>query len=279
MQTHRSRTVFRAILAAAFLSTFAFGTLAAQDLKITYKTKVGAMMMSHKGTEVEYHSQRYKRTNDTEEKTDTLIDYQDCVRYEIGHKKKVVKLTRLEDTLKLRELIAADIKEAMDADTDGKKRKKMEEFFGKDVSPSIKRAGTEVIAGRNCEKWDISVGKFTCKASADPTLAPPAPPEILEKASKLEDSFLSDLLGMGNIGKLFGAISKIKGVQLKSEIVLPIGGWITIKIFREATEIVPGPIPDSVFELPKGYTEEDAGKKELEEYEKRRKERLEKKKK
>jgi len=259
-------------------STFAFSPLTAQDLKITYKTKVGAMLMSQKGTEVEYHSKHYKRTNDLNEKRDTLIDYRDFVSYEIDHKYKILRWTTLEYALKAKELTATDLKEAMDADKDGKEREKLEKYLGKKTEASIKRTGTEVIAGRNCDKWEISAGKFTCKMSVDPSLVPPTPLDVLEKAAQLE---FNDILAnpiLGNMGKLFEAISKIKGIQLKSEIVMPIGP-ITIKMLREATAVTLGPIPDSAFELPKGYKEEDAGKKELEELEKARKERQAKKKK
>jgi hypothetical protein len=63
-------------------------------------------------------------------------------------------------------------------------------------------------------------------------------------------------------------MSSVKGIQLKSEVVMPIG-LITVRTFKEATEVVAGPIPASMFELPKGYREEDAGKKRLANLDKR----------
>jgi hypothetical protein len=46
---------------------------------------------------------------------------------------------------------------------------------------------------------------------------------------------------------------------------------ITLKNIREATEVAEGPLPASVFELPKGYKEIDGGKKMLEDMKKKQK--------
>jgi len=247
--------------------TFVLGSLDAQDLKITYKTKVGAMMMSQKSTEVEYHSKYYKRTNNENEKRDTLIDYRNLVRYEIDHKKKVMRRITQEDTLKAVELQTAEWQDMMDADTDGKWRERAERYFDDKSDLSVKRLGIEKIVGKNCEKTEITLAKLSYKTSADPNLVPPAPQDALEKMDKMEYSVFTIGPMMNYFGKFFEAISKIKGVSLKSEMLIPIGP-ITIKQFREATEVVLDPIPESVFELPKGYKEEDAGKKELEKIEK-----------
>jgi hypothetical protein len=63
-------------------------------------------------------------------------------------------------------------------------------------------------------------------------------------------------------------MNSVEGVQMKSEVVMPIGP-ITIRTYKEATEVAVGPLPASLFELPKGYKQEDTGKKMLADLEKK----------
>jgi hypothetical protein len=59
-------------------------------------------------------------------------------------------------------------------------------------------------------------------------------------------------------------VAKIKGFPLKTEWTVT-SGLITVKARREATKIEEGPLPASVFDLPKGYKTIDYRKKTLEE--------------
>jgi len=91
----------------------------------------------------------------------------------------------------------------------------------------------------------------------------PTPQDALEKVQNSEvTAVLAVPMVNKTLGKFFEEMCKIKGIQLKSEVVMDMG-IITTRSFKEATEVVIGPIPASVFELPKGYEEQDAGKKEL----------------
>jgi len=238
---------------------------AADDLKITYRTETKQMMTS-KGAQVDYHSARYSLSKNDGEKKDTLIDYQSLVMYGIDHKKKVISKMTAEDILKAIDLMAAKLEE--DSSKAEKVENMVKSLFGEPTDVSVKKVGTEQVAGRNCEKWDIAYGKLSCKASADPSLALPVDPETLEKANKLNygAQMANPLLGKV-LGKFYDAMYGIKGVRLKSEVVMPIGP-MTTRAFKEATEVVLGPVPTSVFELPKGYKEEDAGKKLLADLEK-----------
>ena len=61
------------------------------DLTITYKVKVSSMMgiASQTDTIVEYHSSHHKRVSYKEGQTDTIYDYNNFIKYEINHKKKL----------------------------------------------------------------------------------------------------------------------------------------------------------------------------------------------
>jgi len=242
--------------------------LVAQGLKITYRTEAKMLLVTSKGTEVEYHSEHYMLAKNDKEKRDMLLDYRDFATYDIDHKKKTIGKTALEDTLRAVELVTAKAAELeKDSAKAEKADKAMKRFFGEAAELAVKKVGTEQIAGRNCEKWDIALGKFSCRASADPSLAPPNP-DALEKANKLKSGVLLAYPMLGKtLGKFFDAIYSIKGIQLKSEVVMTFGP-MTARMSKEATELEQGPIPASVFELPKGYKEEDAGKKMLADLEK-----------
>jgi len=247
--------------------------LAAQDVKIAYRTESKtimteskAVMAESKGTQVEYHSKRYMLTKDDKEKRDTLIDYSGFVAYAIDHKKKVIGKTALEDVIKAIDLAAAELEGI--GGNDEMIKSVMKSLFGEEkTAAAVKKVGTERIAGRNCEKWDITLGKFSCKVSADPSLVPPANPDALEKVKKLKGSALLTNPMMGKtFGKFFDAMQNIKGVQLKSDVVTSIGP-ITTRESREATAVEQGPIPASLFELP-NYRQEDVGKKMVADLEK-----------
>ena len=242
----------KAILTAVVCVAASVLAFAADDLKITYRTETKAMMTSSKGTAVEYHSARYKLTKDAGAERDTLIDFGAFVTYLIDHKKKVVRRMALEDLQKATELIAAKRKDKKDG--------------GEKTEVVVKKVGAEKIAGRTCEKWEITAGKASCKASADPSLLPPVDPDALKKAATMLNGGSLAMLG-NDLGKFFEAMQSIKGIQLKSEQVIP-AGPITARSFKEATEVVVGPVPASLFELPKGYQEEDTGKKLLADLEK-----------
>jgi hypothetical protein len=240
-------------VAASFLPSKALG---AQDLKIAYQFKAKAMkIISMSGAHVEYHSARYKLTKNVKGglgRGDILVDYGDLAEYEIDHKKKVIGRTAHEDRLKAAEL-NAKLEEGSET------FQKSEKQLGvKDAKLTVKKVGQEQVAGRDCEKWEASLGKIKAKISTDPSLALPAPLDALKR--------LRDSEGDDPLSELFDAVRGIKGVEMKSEIVMPIGP-ITIRLFREATEVAVGPLPASVFELPKDYSMEDAGKKALAELE------------
>jgi hypothetical protein len=242
--------------------------LAAQDMKISYRVENKALTTS-KGTLVEYHSARYGLIRDDKAKKDTLVDYGDFATYEIDHKKKVIGKTTHEDVLRAADLAADWLKDGLGGNEE-KRRQIAKKLFGEDAEVFVENVGSEQIAGRTCEKWEITLGGFACRASHDPSLALPAPQDAMARPGEMGSysALLSDPVLGKAIGRFLDAVKGLEGVPLKSEVVVPIGP-ITMRMFKEATEVELGPIPESVFELPKGYREEDAGKKMLADLEKK----------
>jgi hypothetical protein len=251
--------------------------LGAEDLKITYKTVDSIISADGDGRntridkQVDYHSERYMRSNGEKEKKDTLVDYKENVSYEIDHKNMVINMTTIEDVQKAMDLMAAKLKELKEGIGSAKSDKQTEllmSLLGDDggAKANAKNKGKEKVAGRACEKWDVSVEQFTARVSADPSLLSPAPADALERAQKLE---IGEMLMMfpGSFRVFFDEVSKIKGIPLKLDMVIPLGP-ITMRSSRQATEVVVGPIPATVFELPKGYKQLNAGQENLKQLEK-----------
>ena len=237
-------------------------SLLAGDLKITAKTET-KMGLTSKSTDVSYLSERYQRTNNEKDKKDTLFDYSTFTRYEIDHKKKVIAKITLDDMQKAMDMAAKALAES----DDGSGEKIMKMLGVKDGSaPIVNKTGKDVVVGKACDKWNITLGEMKYSASACPGLTSPVPLEAKKKAVALGGGTMLTMLG-DPFMKLLNEMEKIEGLHLKSEMLVPLGP-MTVRVSREAMEIIEGSIPASVFELPKGYKEVDAGKKMLEDMEK-----------
>jgi len=241
------------------------GQLLAGDLKITSKSEMKIMLMSSKSETVQYYSARYVRTNNEKEKKDSLVDYQELVSYEIDHKNKTISFFKMEDMQKMAELMNKRIQNARPED-----KKKIESMFGASTDEVAKteRLGTETVAGRICNKWKITIGKNnTYAASVDPALELPISKADQERGNKLMDANIVIMAGfVPTLGKLQEERAKILGFPLKVNSQMKLGPF-TLTVKQEATKIEEGPIPASVFYLPKDYKTEDVGKKMLEEME------------
>jgi len=250
------------ILAALAIAALA-GQLFAGDLKITYKQETQAMTTTQKSEVVHYYSSRFQRVSNNQEKTDSLTDYKDFTMYQIDHKKKTISKITLDDMVKAMKLVSAQTQ-----NLDPQTKKMMEAMFGSGGTVKTEKLGKATVAGRSCDKWKITMGNSTYVICADPSLDMPIPKNAWEKGSQLKDALALAAPGMGDmIAKLLPEMAKIKGVQLKTETEMSVMGMST-KTLLEATKIETGTIPASMFELPKGYKMEDAGKKMVEELQK-----------
>jgi len=250
------------ILAALAIAAMA-GQLLAGDIKITYKQETKSMGPTQKSESVHYYSSRFQRVINDKEKMDSLIDFKDFTTYQIDHKKKVISKITLDDMLKAMKLASAQAQ-----DLDPQTKKMMESMFGGGGPAKTEKLGKATVAGRTCDKWKITIGKSTYVICADPSLDMPISKSAWEKGSQLKDAMSITAPGVGDmIAKLLPEMAKIKGVQLKTETEMSMMG-ISTKTLLEATKIETGAIPASMFELPKGYKLEDAGKKMVDDLQK-----------
>ncbi len=232
------RAIAPLFLSAAFLM--------AGDLTITMTGKG----KYNDGIQTHYWSTKSMRINNPGSKRDTLVDYVNGVNYTIDHEKKVIQ-----------KLSWDDLETAMEG---------MSEQF-KNLPPQVlammpgggggevvvEDEGKEVVAGRTCRKWKITMGKTVMETSNDASLRPPMPAASYTRFLRLKN--LVGAMGPAAMSmKKFGEeLAKVQGMALKTRSVMPMVGEVS----TEATEVKEGPIPESVFALPTGYKMEDQGAK------------------
>lgn len=225
---------------------FATAALAAGDLTIAFQSKGAG---KGEGLETHYYSPTHHRTNNDVSKTDHLVDYQNLTSYTIDHGKKLIQKLTFEDAIAALESTSNDMPEGMSAMMGG--------LFGDPSNCKVEEVGTEVVAGRKCKKYKITVGKLLFESSNDPALVPPVPAASYAKMIKAQGALSAAMGPMGkSMAKLYEEMSKIKGLALKTHM----SGFMGMKVATEATKVTEGPIPASVFALPTGYKTEDMGK-------------------
>ena len=213
----------------------------AQDLKITFT-------LGLKKQDVHYHSQRYSRFNYEQDKEEFLVDYQDSVTYSIDHRAKTVLKRQFSDM--------EDFWRSAKSNAKGAKNfsQAQREALGDPDDVSVEKSTASVV-GRECEKYEITVGKAVCTIYLDTSLESFADRDAAMRSFGID--FAIDMIDpiLGSIfTNLFIERSKIRGIVLKEEWRLP---WSQKPVFKsyttEAVSIEEGPLPDSVFDLPKHY--------------------------
>lgn len=236
------KKAFHFLLCAAFTTA----ALTAADLTIAFQSKGAAKA---EGVETHYYSSTHHRSNNEASKMDNLVDYQSLTSYTIDHGKKLIQKLAFEDAIAAMESMSADMPEGVSAMMGG--------LFGDPNSCKVEETGSEVVAGRKCKKYKITVGKLQFESSNDPTLLPPVPAASFAKMMKAKGALSAAMGPMGkSMARLYEEMSKIKGIALKTRM----SGFMGMNVATEATKVVEGPIPASVFALPAGYKTEDTGK-------------------
>jgi len=230
---------------AAFL-VLSTATLLAGDLTI-------AMMGKGKyndGPQTHYWSSKYMRINNPGSKQDTLVDYVNGVNYTIDHKKKVILKTSWDDLEVAVEGMAKQFK-----DLPPQVLAMMPGGGGGELS--VEDLGKEVVAGRTCRKWNITMGKMVIETSNDANLKPPVPAVSYTRFLRVKNLLGAFGPAAMNMKKLGEELAKIQGMALKTRTVMPMIGEMT----TEATEVREGAIAESIFALPTDYKVEDMGAK------------------
>jgi len=236
------KNAMKLLLPLVFATTAAI----AGDLTITFQSKGAAKT---EGTETHYYSATHHRTNNDASNIDTLVDYQSLTTYTINHGKKLIQKLSLEDALASMESVQAEMPEGMGAMMGG--------LFGDPSNCKVEEVGSEVITGRKCKKYKITVGKIIFESSNDPTLVPPVSAASYAKMLKAKGALSAAMGPIGkSMAKLYEEMSKIKGLALKTHM----SGFMGMNIATEAIKVSEGAIPVSIFALPAGYKTEDQGK-------------------
>jgi len=209
------------------------------------------------GPQTHYWSSKYMRINNPGSGRDTLVDYVNGINYSIDHGKKVIQKTSWDDLEAAVEGMAKQFK-----DMPPQVLAMMPGGEGGEVL--VEDQGKEVVVGRTCRKWHITLGKMVIDMSNDATLKPPVPAGGYARSLRLKNlmgAFGPAAMSMKKLGE---EMAKIQGMALKTRTVMPMVGEMT----TEATEVKEGPIPESVFALPADYKVEDAGAKMAKSYRK-----------
>lgn len=219
----------------------------AGDLTITMK----GTGKYNEGTQTQYWSAGFMRISNPGSGQDTLVDYGKGINYTIDHKKKVIQKMSWDDLEMAVEGMARQMKDLPPAVL------AMMPGGGGGGEVSVEDEGKEVVAGRSCRKWKITMGKVVMETSNDGTLKPPVPAVSYTRFLRVKN--LAGAMGPAAAGmkKLGEELSKIQGMALKTRSVMPFVGEIT----AEATEVKEGAIPPATFALPEGYKVEDLGQK------------------
>ena len=241
----------RLLSALLLASAVAVGSLAANDLKITFSSKGKGLLGSKSATtEIHYYTPEHNLVQGVDSKLDTMVDFPQGMTYSIDHKKKTVSMISFEDARAALDGMNAAQGKGLGAMMGG--------LFGDPNDCKVEKLEKETVAGRECQVWHIVVGKLSMVLSADPTLKMPVPDASYTKMIQARATQFANAGPMGAVWKrLYEEMSKIKGVPLKTHM----SGMMGMDVASEATRIETDPIPAALFALPEGYKVEDAGKK------------------
>jgi hypothetical protein len=231
-----------ATMVALFLSV---ASLLAADLTLT-QTGTGR---GHEGEQTQLWSSHFMRINHPDSEVDFLVDFDQGVSYNINHKKKLIQKMSWDDL-------------EVTAEAYGEKLKKLPPLILKalgasDATVTVEEQGSELVLGRECRKWKITMGPMIMESSHDPSVIPPVSAIAYQRFLRLHTVIGPSQPDAPSTLKVGEELAKMQGIALKYRIRLPIGGDVTMS----TTHIEEGPIPPSAFELPADYQVEDTGKK------------------
>jgi hypothetical protein len=235
------RTTLAAIV-ALLLST---ASLLAADLSLI-QTGTGR---DHEGEQTQLWSSQFMRIIHPGSQVDVLVDFNQGVSYTIDHKKKLIQKMSWDDL-------------EIAAEAFGEKLKKLPPLLlkamgAREAPVTVEEQGTEMILGRECRKWKISMGPMTIETSNDPSVIPPVPSVPYQRFLRLHTVIGQLQPETASTLKAREELSKVQGIALNYRITLPIVGQVT----TTTTHIEEGPVPPSAFDLPADYQVEDTGKK------------------
>jgi len=227
---------------------FSVTTLSATDLTITFKVEGKGLLGGKTTSETHFYSPKFQLVRNESNKTDQLVDYDKATTYSIDHGKKKTSMIRMEDALAALE--------SADQQAPGAVGGLMGAMFGDASKCTVEDEGAEVVAGRTCAIYKITVGKLVMVLSADPNLKAPVPSASYSRMMRAKAATMAKAgPSAAAFKRLYEEMSKIKGLPLKTKMT----GFMGMNTASEATLIKEGPVPASTFTLP-AYPIEDMGK-------------------
>lgn len=208
--------------------------LAAEDLTIVSKVTTG----TRSGTSTQYLSSTKSRTTDGQ--TDSIIDFPTGTLTFVDHQKKIYWETTIEEMAAFMDKLEKDMKgNPMLANM----------FGGPENVSVVKGKDSKKIAGYDCDQYTLKMGEnFVFDVCAARGLQPP--PQYYE-GRKLSYA------AMGPMGKRFAKVfeemKKIKGYPIALDMDVDMG-MSKMSSTSEAVEVKKGPIPQSTFDPPAGYS-------------------------
>lgn len=231
-----------AAMVATLLSAF---NLLAADLTLA-QTSTGP---GHEREQTQLWSGRFMRINQPGCQADFLVDFTQGVSYNIDHRKKLIQKLSWDDL-------------EIAAEAFGEKLKKLPPLVLRvmgvnDVAVTVEAQGSEILLGRECRKWKITMGPMVIESSNDPSVDPPVPAIPYQRFLRLHAALGQLQPDAVMARKSVDELSKVQGIALNYRIALPLAGQMTMT----TTRLEEGPIPPSAFDLPADYQVEDTGKK------------------
>jgi hypothetical protein len=236
---------------------------AADDLTIVSK-------LTHDGgppeTKVSYIARDHVRTVQGDGK-ESIIDLKAGQMTTLDDKKKTYYVTTRKDmddlAARMQEQVnSPEMKKAQKAmkDLSPEDQKKMDAAMGGMFSFDVKKTGTSrKIAGYGCENWTVTMGQFS-RSEECLTDQLQFPPQAWEMYRSFAESMKTMMAAMGpmakNMEKMQEQFKKMKGYPLANTTTIDVMGHKSVTT-SEVTEVRRGPIPDSAWEIPAGYTKVD----------------------
>jgi Domain of unknown function (DUF4412) len=245
-------------VAAALAFAVAALPVRAEDLTIVSRAKTGN---APEKTTSQYFTKERVRSNMGDQ--DSIFEYGAGKMTHIDHKKKEYSEFTLAEMEAQMHKAAAEM-EKMNAQFQNMPpeiREKMEKMMGGGAGAvTVTKGATRKIAGYEAQQYTIAMGANLKMETWNTTaLQFPVPEADLKKFASFAGAMgpMAQSPMFKGVSKLTEEMQKIQGFALATTTEIQMMGRSTITT-SEATEVKPGPVPASVFEIPSGYKKVDS---------------------
>lgn len=246
------------LVVAGTLLTIAVGPVAAEDLTIVFKETGGN---GAGATTAQYYTSAKMRHNQGDH--DSIVEYATGKIIFIDNKKKEYwEATAAEFEAQMKKMNAEMEKmNAQMANMPPAVREKMEQMMGGGGAVTVTKGGTKKIAGYDAQQYTVAMGQMMTMETWNTTALKLPVPEIdVKRFASLAGNTMGQMANnpmFKSMAKLGEEMKKIEGIALATNTTFKMMGKTNVTS-REATEVKPGPVPDSVFGIPADYKKVDS---------------------